>query len=203
MHFWLCIPGRKYRSLLSESPHAGSTEYCHLESKAEFLHLTVRIVFFIFRSLFRKDRNTPPTCSPFQNYLFMFCCITFSTATGFLLMQSKKCCSLPDRRNQEHFRRDLFMRAGRVWTFLLPDINSMIRFKSLDLLRPTSNKTPLCQSITWSTGTSKNVCCLTRSPEWCNLPLNSCLFITIEDYLQIYWEATCLHICMRCRTSFC
>lgn len=38
------------------------------------------------------------------------------------------------------------MRAGGVWPFPCPDIHPTIRFKPLDLLRPTSNRTPLTRS---------------------------------------------------------
>lgn len=44
---------------------------------------------------------------------------------------------------QEKFRNShLLTRAGTVWLFPCPDIHSIIRFKPLDLLRPTSKKTP-------------------------------------------------------------
>lgn len=54
------------------------------KTKAKFLHLTIRILFFIFRICF-WDRNTPPPSSPFQNQLYMFCCITLRTAAVFYL----------------------------------------------------------------------------------------------------------------------
>lgn len=62
---------------------------------------------------------------------------------GFLFMQSNKCCSLTGE-----IQKFPSLREGRrsLTISLCPNNHSMIRFKPLDLLRPTSNKTP----PTWS-----------------------------------------------------
>lgn len=71
--------------------------------------------------------------------LYMFCCITLRTAAVFYL------CKVWQKKFWAFQRR--FLPEGRVaGIFLLPNINSMIRLKSLDLLRSTSNKTPLTLS---------------------------------------------------------
>lgn len=101
--------------------------------QSKFLHFTTQIIFFIVKFVLQRPQPSSKLsvhvllhCMECSSRVFYFCRVTHTAVW------------------QEKFRNSrLFMEAGGVSLFPCPDIHPTIRFKPLDLLRPTSNRTPL------------------------------------------------------------
>lgn len=160
---------------------------CSLLKSSLFLHLARETLFLIFK----RVSGSPQHATTFPKLSVYVPLLYIQHSSWFSLRQSNTRCSLPARRNQEHFRRDLFRRAGGVWVFLLAHINYMIRLKSLDLLRPSSNRTPLCWSINFKHWDFLK-CLLPHQEPWMMQPPSKILPIYFHKRLP--WNALESHV---------
>lgn len=140
-HFWLCIPGKKVQICLLRK--SSCRKYWVLPSwkpNPKLMHLTRKILFFMkFESWFQRDPNTQLLTS----HPLLLHCVMFGTVAVFNSHKITCCCLLHQKGT---FWKRSICGGRRVCIFLPPNSNSKTRFKSLDLGRPTSNRTPLTLS---------------------------------------------------------
>lgn len=106
VHFWLCIPGRKHRSLLLLSGSLTQSKFPWKQSK--FLHFTTKIIFFVVKFVLERPQPSSKLSihvllhyKEYSSWVFYLCRVTNAAVW------------------QEKFRNShLFVRAGGVWLFL-------------------------------------------------------------------------------------